>query len=71
MSAADDVAEHIHGSLIDLRRRLDMETAIQVARAVVVGASQALRELSEDTGASGERFLPEGRALAPVDTRHH
>jgi cob(I)alamin adenosyltransferase len=50
MSAADEVAIHIHGSLLDLRRRLDARTAIEVARAVVRGAEQALRTLSDEDG---------------------
>ena len=48
MSAAEDVARHIHGSLLDLRRRVDTEVAIEVARAVVEGATRALEELTED-----------------------
>ncbi len=47
MSAAEDVAQHIYGSLLDLRRRLDAEVALEVARAVVDGASRAVEELSE------------------------
>lgn len=48
MSAADEVASHIHGSLLDLRRRLDAEVAIDVARAVLEGATRALAELTQD-----------------------
>jgi hypothetical protein len=47
MSATEDVARHIHASLVDLRRRLDTEVAIEVARAVIEGASRALDELTE------------------------
>lgn len=50
MSATDDVAEHIRGSLMDLRRRLDSETAIEIARAVMSGATRALKDLSEEPG---------------------
>ena len=47
MDAAEDVAAHIHGSLLDLRRRLDTEIALAVARAVVMGATRAIQELNE------------------------
>jgi hypothetical protein len=45
MSAAEEVSRHIHGSLLDLRRRVDTEVAIDVARAVAEGAARALEEL--------------------------
>ncbi len=54
MTASEDVTEHIRGSLLDLRRRLDADVAIEVARAVMLGAAQALRELSGDGEAGGE-----------------
>lgn len=47
MSAADEVTSHIRGSLLDLRRRLDADVAIEVTRAVMLGAAQALRELTD------------------------
>ena len=50
MSAAEDVARHIHGSLVDLRRRVDADVAIEVARAVIEGANRALEELTEASG---------------------
>lgn len=53
MSATDDVRLYICGSLMDLRRKLDVETAREIAHAVLLGASQALRDLSE-TGGSDE-----------------
>ncbi len=48
MSVAEDVAQHIHGSLLDLRRRLDPDVVIEVARAIVEGATRALGDLAED-----------------------
>jgi len=47
MSATDVVVEHIRGSLLDLRRRLDSETVADIARAVMLGADQALRALDD------------------------
>jgi hypothetical protein len=48
MSATEEVSRHIHGSLLDLRRRVDTEVAIEVARAVAEGAARALDELTEE-----------------------
>jgi hypothetical protein len=62
MNAADDVAEHIRGSLMDLRRRLDAETAIEIARAVLSGATRALQDLSDDPSDH------EPPLLKPIDT---
>lgn len=46
MGAADEVADHIRASLLDLRRRLDASVARQIAQAVLDGATRALAELS-------------------------
>jgi hypothetical protein len=48
MSASEEVSRHIHGSLLDLRRRVDTEIAIEVARAVAEGAARALEDLVEE-----------------------
>ena len=55
MSAAEDVARHIHGSLVDLRRRVDADVAIEVARAVIDiwGPSRVGIRLSPITHATG------------------
>jgi len=72
MSAAEDVARHIHGSLLDLRRRVDTEVAIEVARAVVEGATRALEELSEDLDrASKASTVQEPMNSGPSDSVKH
>ncbi len=67
MSAADDVAEHIRGSLMDLRRRLDTQTAVEVTRAVMRGAAEALHDLSQHEDAGGP-IEPRPQALEPFDS---
>ena len=57
MSTAEDVSQHIHGSLLDLRRRLDADVALEVARAVLEGAARAVRDLTE---------TPDDQSAAPV-----
>lgn len=57
MSTAEDVSQHIHGSLLDLRRRLDADVALEVARAVLEGATRAIRDLAEP---------PDDQSAAPV-----
>ena len=47
MNRAEDVAEHIYASLVDLRRKVDVEVAMEVARAVADGAARALGTLSD------------------------
>jgi len=72
MSAAEDVARHIHGSLLDLRRRVDTEVAIEVARAVVEGATRALEELTEDLDrASKASTVQEPMNSRPSDSVKH
>lgn len=48
MSATDDVVEHIRGSLLDLRRRLDSDVVADIARAVRKGAEEALTEITDE-----------------------
>ena len=63
MSATDDVRLYIRGSLTDLRRKLDVETAREIAHAVLLGASQALKDLSE----AAEQDDPSGAGLSRDD----
>jgi hypothetical protein len=72
MSTADDVRVYIRGSLLDLERRLDTQTAVEIARAVVEGATQALEDLSPggaDPAAPGRVDLPDPVTKAEV-SRH-
>ncbi len=63
MDVAEDVRSHIHDSLLDLRRRLERETVLQIARAVLAGASDALSELAE----SEPGPAVEERAFEPLE----
>jgi len=72
MSAAEDVARHIHGSLLDLRRRVDGDVAIAVARAVVEGASRALEDLIDDgEPAPGALAVPGPVSPRPTRSAKH
>jgi hypothetical protein len=59
MNTAEDVADHIYGRLLDLRRTVDTSVAIAVARAMIDGANRAIDELSLLEGGAAPEPKPE------------
>ena len=55
MSAADEVAIYIRASLLELDDRVETSVVIDVAKAIISGAHEALAELEGD---SADQTLP-------------
>jgi len=71
MSAAEDVAQHICSSLLGLRRRLDAEVVIAVARAVAEGAQRALEQLGAESAGGAPPLAPDDAWRQDPDKPKH